>query len=543
MANNVNQLSNSQHRRGKNENLFSLSPPDTPIESLYTPSLSPVSTPKLEHKSFSLPVQKTSPSKAILSFLLSPTGYKLLGYERASQKNDSSMYNEESDTTNANTQITSEGNSKGRYSRLNDPEKYSQRLKSQIQSSSSASSPTIPSRSDDISSAARAGIRGFALVFLAGAIMDIILPALLKRNFKGLLLRIATDVKTLRFGLSAGSFALVYKIVFRYSASLLDKVLNSSSRLRPATKRTDSGIYLGIDNDSASLFSQQLSQQGDSRKEEEILRRSKRIKWMSAIIASLAAMPAFALIPQHARRLTFAMYFLTYAGETAYAVLENAGYTDWMPSWLGIWVLFPISNSFCVHALIEHTDISPSSMVKTITSQGNPYILRPSYFKSSVYGSYPSAAELFSAARNAYLAGPQSIPITASSLGSATASAGTFLASEPCIRALQATEGMGYDSMACRLYHPTSSYCTGAMMQLIQKYSKLSLKFYTMFSIFTFVLRGGRVFQNGILDYLGKTGIQIFRSVFATTCVMATAFSMVCLMGRTFPSNFLPTKR
>ncbi|KAF9351412.1 hypothetical protein BGX26_010583 [Mortierella sp. AD094] len=499
------------HRReNKEENLSSLSPLDAPEDSFCNLPSSTFSNPtsELTKTLFKNATPSSSDySKVILSFFLSPTGYRLLRRDYTlKRKNRESVSQKHKGSDNAATkkaQVTGKGRSKKRPSSLIDPEEYSQWF----------------NHPDDISSATRAGIRGFTLAFIAGTIVDVILPAMLKRNFKGLLRKILTNYSALSLGLSTGSFALVYKLVFRHSAVFLHNTLMSSSRAR----RSDSGIDLEIERDIKGMLNQQQPQQVDAREENEqmidIPNGSRRRKWISAIIASMAAMPAFAIIPQQTRRLTFALYFLTYAGEVAYASLEHTGYKSWMPSWFG------------------------SAWIKVIMSQSSPYLHRPPQFDRSVLGSYPFIEEVFTGINGALRGGPQSIPVTAANLGSTAASAGTYLVSESCLKALQATEGMGYDSVACRLFHPTTSKCSGAMMGLLRRNSMFAFKMYTTLSVLTFLARGGRVFQNGVLSYFSKTGFQILRSVLFTTCTMMTAFPMLCGMDRVLPTGFFPAQR
>lgn len=108
-----------------------------------------------------------------------------------------------------------------------------------------------------------------------------------------------------------------------------------------------------------------------------------RKKWVPALLASLVAAPAYSLIPEKARRLTMALYFLTYAGESAYAALEHEGLLKWLPSWVGIWILAPISTSQIVHTFIQHNECSPVSALfrflifANILSSSLFYVFRP----------------------------------------------------------------------------------------------------------------------------------------------------------------------
>lgn len=181
---------------------------------------------------------------------------------------------------------------------------------------------------------------------MAGTAVDVVLPAVLKQKFNGILRKILTNSSALSLGASAGGFAFLYRILFRQLTVLL-KQMKQSQPLSQRTSRIDSGIGFQL--------AANLNEQGAT------INKIDRQKWVAAMVAALLASPAFALIPQQGRQLTLALYFLTYAGEAAYAALEHKGYTAWMPSWLGIWVLFPISPSQTIHTFVHHNDCSPVS--------------------------------------------------------------------------------------------------------------------------------------------------------------------------------------
>lgn len=236
-----------------------------------------------------------------------------------------------------------------------------------------------------LSSATRAGIRGFTLAFLAGTVMDVLLPALLKQKFKGLIRRVFTDPSSLRLGASCGLFAFVYKLSFHIIALALESLSKDQQQQRVSgSRRSDSGIGLAGSHrkghkDGKIAFGglTQLDHSGDdenhqlqsgSEDDDDALLCSpkeqatrNRKKWVPALLAALMAAPAYSLIPDQARRLTMALYFLTYAGESAYAALEHEGLLKWLPSWVGIWILAPISTSQIVHTFIQHNDCNPVS--------------------------------------------------------------------------------------------------------------------------------------------------------------------------------------
>ncbi|KAF9099697.1 hypothetical protein BGX23_000071 [Mortierella sp. AD031] len=281
-----------------------------------------------------------------------------------------------------------------------------------------------------------------------------------------------------------------------------------------------------------------------------------RKKWIPAMVAALLASPAYALVPGQARRLTMALYFLTYAGESAYAALEHEGLLKWVPSWVGVWILAPISTSQIVHTFIHHTDCTPLAWKKLIMSQCDPFLHRPKSFDTKTLGPFPLAEQLFEGMGNYLQAGYRAQPILASAASVATASAAAlasdgssgarrFLLPEACESVIKFTEGMGHHSAGCAIFHPQDPSCRGAMKTLVRRNAVFSFKMYAVLAALTFVARGGNVFNKGVLNYFTKTTLSILRSTVATWGIVVTAFPMYCGMDRLafLPDSFLTTKR
>ncbi|KAI1312211.1 hypothetical protein EDD11_003196 [Mortierella claussenii] len=388
--------------------------------------------------------------------------------------------------------------------------------------------------------------------------MDILLPALLKRRWRGFVSKIRTDPSSLALGTSVGLFALVYRLVFRQTALILDRIL-----VRARNQRRDSGVHLdkGVVNVGVGTHKKNqvklAGQKGHEGHEEddrqvkaaELASKLSKKRLIPAIIATLLASPAFALIPEQTRRLSLAMYSLTYSGEILYAALDHSGYMAWLPSWCGIWTLFPFTVSFCTHLFLHHTDSCPSGMLSLIMSQSSPYLLRPPQFNVAVHGPYPPARDILRAVTNALRAGPNTHALIAApgiivrpTLTAEAAATGTFLIPASCAQVLHATEHMGFDSEMCRLFHANTTSCTRAMMTLLKRDTVYTFKMYSTLAAITFLARGGCVFQDGILSYFKKTGIQIFRSMLCVTGITTTSLS-VCGLERALPTGFLTTKR
>ncbi|KAF9310322.1 hypothetical protein BGZ91_007125, partial [Linnemannia elongata] len=85
--------------------------------------------------------------------------------------------------------------------------------------------------------------------------MDVLLPALLKQRFRGLVHKIFTNPSSLRLGASCGLFAFVYRLSFHIIALALDRV--SQDQHTASSRRSDSGIGLG--------GRQRRGQQGDGK--------------------------------------------------------------------------------------------------------------------------------------------------------------------------------------------------------------------------------------------------------------------------------------
>ncbi|KAF8940821.1 hypothetical protein BGZ47_007599 [Haplosporangium gracile] len=525
-------------------------------------------------------------SKIVLSFFLSPTGYRLLRLDTKSKskKGKSTATPVNSSSASKKSKKVSATVSHKSLQRLGtslvDPEEYEQWFKSQAYNDNNKLSIDDGHHGDNdnkrqvnrnvaaLSSATRAGIRGFTLAFLAGTAMDVLLPALLKQKFRGLVRKIFTNPSSLRLGASCGLFAFVYKLSFHLIALALESYSSQDQRTS-TSRRSDSGIGLGdrqrrgrhgngkivfegltqldSEDDENQLYSESDDDTLPVCPKEQIARNRK--KWVPALLASLLAAPVYSLIPEKARRLTMALYFLTYAGESAYVTLEHEGLLKWLPSWVGIWVLAPISTSQIVHTFIQHNDCSPVGWTKLIMSQCAPFLHRPKGFDTKTLGAFPTSGQLFEGAKAYMNVGYQSQPILASAATAAAAvltgdgSVKRFLLPEACESVFRFTESMGHHSVGCQMFHPEDASCGTATKKLLGRNAVFSFKMYAVLAALTFVARGGNVFQKGVMNYVSKTTIATLRSTIATWGIVVTAFPLFCSMDRTLPSWFLPTKR
>jgi hypothetical protein len=191
---------------------------------------------------------------------------------------------------------------------------------------------------------------------VAGSVLDILVPALMKQKFNGLPTKILTSRSSLSLGASTGGFAFLYRVLFRHIDMALDwksSSLSTADQLR-LPMRTDSGVDLDLDGEQ------------NAEEWDDIETRLGRRKWVPAMLAAMFASPAFVLVPQQSRRLTMALYFCTYAGEVVYSALEYRNLTERLPNWFGIWLLFPVSFSQTIHTLIHHGDCFPVSNRHTL---------------------------------------------------------------------------------------------------------------------------------------------------------------------------------
>ncbi|KAG0030874.1 hypothetical protein BGZ81_002091 [Podila clonocystis] len=443
------------------------------------------------------PVSPSSEDKALckifLSFFLSPAGYNFLRLDtrkRGTNKRTPSNQSTQEATARPPTLI---------QKTVMDPDEYAEWFKNNTAAESNTSFPILSIHPNDLPSASRAALRGFLLAFIAGTTIDVVLPAVLKQRSDGIVRKILTNSSTLSLGASAGGFAFLYRILFRQLTVFLQQT-KQSQPLEQRTSRIDSGI--GIVHIT------------DLDKQEATTKNIDRQKWVAAMVAALMASPTFALIPQQGRQLTLALYFLTYAGEVIYAALEQKGYTAWMPHWLGIWVLFPISSSQTIHTFVHHGDCFPDAFRKVILGQCSPFLVRPKGFDPMVAGgSYPSTTDVFTGMTNYMQSGYNSVPTLggSSSMSAAVAGASQFLVPQSCLPLLNFAEGMGHRTAMCRLFHPHSASCSGSMATLAKNYVKLSLKLYSSLAVLTFLVKGGNVFKHGtyLNGFLGGLWILV----------------------------------
>ncbi|KAF9897347.1 hypothetical protein BX616_005757 [Lobosporangium transversale] len=449
----------------------------------------------------------------LLSFLISPVGYRWLGFGRLScfKKKDKNISWKHHNSTNRATVAAK----KLATAMLVSSEEYVAWFESKRQKSPMSS--VFSSYPDDLSGATRAGVRGFVAGYLAGTITDVLLPALLKLRLKGLLQRLKKNHSSRSLGLSIGFFALVYKLVFRYMAMLLD---GAPTVAEP--HRRDCETQLKVQGPTTPRTMAMLCKgKGPSMR-----------RFCSAVIAALVASPTFALIPQQTRRLAVALYSLTYAGEIIYAALKYKGYLEWIPAWCNIWIITSLSWAVIVHSFTHHTELLAPEALTFIFSLRSPYLIRPPQFDPAVYGPYPSARDLFKA--------------MAAYAGTSPKSASAFeklSIPSSCVPVLKSTENMNYDSMYCRFFHANTSSCKEAILMFTKRQSLYAFKIYLKLEALMFLVRDGRAFHNGVMSYVKEAGIRIVSDTICLLGAFITAFSLYCVFEHVLPREFLPTKR
>ncbi|KAG0241724.1 hypothetical protein BGX31_000933 [Mortierella sp. GBA43] len=540
--------------------IFRLSPipshqehPDDDHSTLLTPS-SPIPSRLVSSEPFTssdsqlqtdTKTSSTHRSNVILSFFLSPSGYTLLRLDHKSRKvRSATQRSTPKDPRTSNAEAL-----KWLSTSLISPEEYKEWFISQRSLPTDANYPIISSHPEDVSSATRAGIRGFSLAFVAATCMDVLLPAALKRNFRGIIHRIITNTSALSTGVSVGAFALIYRLVFQHITLVIDYVIPRYSLPSRWSKRSDSGILLEVPETGDRMEEQYSQEQAAGDRaivDEEYHKIRSRRKWIPAIVATLVASPAFALIPQQSRRLMLAMYFLTYAGESVYAAFEHTGYMGWMPNWMSMAVIYPFICAYDTHTFIQHPDSCPIALRNLIVAQSNPYLVKPPQFNTATHGPFPPAVDLLKGMANCVSSGfhnTRTIAPELVALGTASATPETLLVPESCARVWAFTEGMGYDTMGCRFLHPNTASCTTAAMSIVNRNLKWTFRLYSTLAVVMTLTRGRRAFKDGLLKYIKDTTIQIIRSMIGTSGLMLTAFPMWCWIGRFFPSKMLVSQR
>ncbi|KAK3820459.1 MAG: hypothetical protein J3Q66DRAFT_429363 [Benniella sp.] len=371
------------------------SPVSSPSSATPSTRFSPISPSFLEqdpkHLHLCTKASATHRSKVILSFFITPSGYKLLRLEHSPRK-----WKEKCTTRKyklKGVKISHVEALKWFSTAFISSEEYDQWF----------------NHPEDASSATRAGIRGFVLAFIAGAFTDVLLPAALKRNFKGILRRIATNTSALSLGVSVGAFALIYRLVSRHTTLFIDYIITSRIHY-PAD---------GPNDQIPASISRSLEPTIAARNKSE---RQETLQLLKT---------TFALIPQQPRRLMLAMYFVTYAGEPAYAALEHAGYMGWVPSWLSLAVVYPFICSYDTHTFIQHINCCPTALKKLIVAQSSPYLVQHPHFNTGTHGPFPSADDLLKGMVSCIQTGVHHTPALSSELMT-QATSGSSLIPESC---------------------------------------------------------------------------------------------------------------
>lgn len=263
--------------------------------------------------------------------------------------------------------------------------------------------------------------------------------------------------------------------------------------------------------------------------------RSLTSKIAPAIGSSLAGF-FLAVYPGDQLRISMAIYIFTRALEFTYNYLEEKGYMQNKPSWIGSWLLMPVASGQLLHAFVFDRDCFPASYGKFILNNSPEYIQkRPEGHPKNLHwpGTFEIVESLAEISKSKWplFVSPILFPATETlPKGLATISPITSPA-HPAIK-----------SLSCALLHPHDPSCVRTYVSFwIQAFPKLA-RFFTIVLAAMSVTRW-RSFMNSPISAINNLAKSILRMSLFISGAIGTSWGSICLFQNILPRTFLSTQR
>jgi len=286
-----------------------------------------------------------------------------------------------------------------------------------------------------------------------------------------------------------------------------------------------------------------------------------------AIGASLAGF-ALGVYPGDQLRLSVAIYTASRALEWLYNALEDEGWFKHKPSWVGSWMLFPLSIGQLLHAFVFDRDCFPTvsespsqkcfrSSLQSIGEFGLKYTpsyvqKRPTHYPSSL--AWPGPYQVLdSLAEMAQLKWPYVLspsfaiqPLMSHSQFVSPILHPNNPAPLPAtlikISSITSPAHPSIPNLSCALLHPSTPSCFSAYVtHNLLAFPRLARFFaivYGLFSIFRY-----RSFLSDPAKFTNNLAKQVLKITTVLCGAIGTSWASVCLFQNIFPRTFLPRFR
>lgn len=254
-----------------------------------------------------------------------------------------------------------------------------------------------------------------------------------------------------------------------------------------------------------------------------------------------AALSGFALglSPADQTRLTVTIYLLSRAVEFTYNHLEDRGWFQDRPWWLGSWLMMPLAAGQLLHAFVFDRDCFPASYGNFIMKRSPAYVQqRPADYPADL--AWPSNMEIVDAlasisnARWPAFASPILFPNLKALPTTAGALAKVASITDPAHPAIQ--------QLSCAVLHPSDPSCLRTYLTYYLQAFPPMAKFWTVVYA-AFSLPRYKAFINKPVASVNALSQRILRTSFYLTSAIGTAWGSICLLQQLLPRSAFPTSR
>jgi hypothetical protein len=243
-----------------------------------------------------------------------------------------------------------------------------------------------------------------------------------------------------------------------------------------------------------------------------------------------------AVCPGEQLRISIAIYIFTRALEFGYNYLEEQGYLKNKPTWVGSWMLMPLTCGQLLHAFVFDRDCFPATYGKLVLDNSPEYIQkRPVDYPAHLRWPAPfdivdSLADM-SRLRWPPFVSPILFPNHTTLPKSLTSISPISSPAHPAIK-----------SLSCALLHPQDPSCLRTYVQYwIQAFPKIARLFTVYFTALS--LARYRTFLDSPVSAVNNLAKSILHMSLFISGAVGTCWGSVCLFQNVLPRTFLPTQR
>ncbi|KAL4910437.1 hypothetical protein BDW74DRAFT_51891 [Aspergillus multicolor] len=258
-------------------------------------------------------------------------------------------------------------------------------------------------------------------------------------------------------------------------------------------------------------------------------------RYAPAVGASLAGL-ALGICTGNQLRLSIAIYTSTRGLQALYNAMEEKRWLKNKPSWIGGWLLMPVSFAQLFHAFVFDREFVPNWMGPLILKLSPTYLhARPDTLPAEFH--WPARTEIVdSIAAIAKLRWPAFVSPILHPAGSVLPAG---------LQSISAITGPAHPSiphLSCALLHPSSPSCGTALAHHLLTSASTLGRFFTSVA-FAWSALNVKGWLTQPISMINSLSLQILTNTGVLSSSIGLAWGSVCLWNALLPRSVLPTQR